>query len=60
MEKFILEINDFGRINKANVEINKINVVGGVNASGKSTASKLLYSFFVLFDIDNQTLCVSF
>ena len=45
MEKFILEINDFGRINKANVEINKINVVGGVNASGKSTASKLLYSF---------------
>lgn len=45
MEKFILEINDFGRINKANLEVNKINIVGGVNASGKSTASKLLYCF---------------
>lgn len=44
-EKFNLEINDFGRINHANIEINKINVVGGVNASGKSTASKLLYCF---------------
>lgn len=42
---FHLEINDFGRINNADIEINKINVVGGVNASGKSTASKLLYCF---------------
>lgn len=44
-KKYNLEINDFGRINHADIEINKINVVGGVNASGKSTASKLLYCF---------------
>ena len=44
-KKFNLEINDFGRINKADIEINKINVIGGVNSSGKSTASKLLYCF---------------
>ena len=45
MDNFTLEINDFGKINEASIEINKINVVGGVNASGKSTASKLLYCF---------------
>ena len=43
--KFNLEIKGFGLINKANIEINKINVVGGVNSSGKSTASKILYCF---------------
>ena len=54
MEKFILEINDFGRINKANVEINKINVVGGVNSSGKSTASKLLYCFLRAMSLNRK------
>ena len=43
--KLKLEIDGFGLINKSHIEINKINVVGGVNASGKSTASKLLYCF---------------
>ena len=45
MAKFNLEIEGFGLINEANIEINKINIVGGVNASGKSTASKLLYCY---------------
>lgn len=45
MEQLVMEINDFKSINKANIEINKINVVGGVNGSGKSTASKIFYSF---------------
>lgn len=40
-----LEINDFGIINHANIEINKITIVGGVNDSGKSTACRLLYCF---------------
>ena len=40
-----LEIKDFRLINEANIEINKINVVGGVNGSGKSTLSKFLYAF---------------
>lgn len=38
-----LEIKNFGLINEANIELNKINVIGGINSSGKSTASKLLY-----------------
>ena len=44
-EKLHLEIKRFGKILYANIEINKINVIGGVNSSGKSTASKLLYCF---------------
>ena len=51
-DNFNLEINDFGIINEANIEINKINVVGGVNASGKSTASKLLYCFLKANSVD--------
>ncbi|MCL2114987.1 MAG: AAA family ATPase [Methanobrevibacter sp.] len=42
--KFTLEINNFAHINKANIDIGKINVVTGENASGKSSISKLLYS----------------
>ena len=45
MNKLNLQIRDFGLIGEADIEINKINVVGGANASGKSTASKLLYCF---------------
>lgn len=39
------EIKDFGNINQANIKLNKITIVGGVNDSGKSTACKLLYCF---------------
>lgn len=45
MDKLVMEIDDYKSINKAKIEINKINVVGGVNGSGKSTVSKILYSF---------------
>lgn len=51
-DKFNLEINDFGIINEANIEINKINVVGGVNSSGKSTASKILYCLLKANSVD--------
>ena len=37
-------ISDFGPISEADIEIAKINVIGGQNSTGKSTASKLLYS----------------
>lgn len=43
--KLTLKINDVGVINEADIEINKINVVGGVNSSGKTTASKILYCY---------------
>ena len=41
----ILEITNVGPISKAKIDIGKINVVGGKNSTGKSTSSKLLYSF---------------
>lgn len=44
-DKLNLVVNGFGSINQASLEINKINVIGGVNSSGKSTVSKLLYCF---------------
>ena len=41
----ILEISNVGPIFNAKIDIGKINVVGGKNSTGKSTSSKLLYSF---------------
>lgn len=45
MNNLNLEIKDFGVINHANIELNKITIVGGVNDSGKSTVCRLLYCF---------------
>lgn len=45
MDKLVMEINDFNSIHEAKIEINKINVVGGVNGSGKSTVSRIFYAF---------------
>ena len=40
----LLEIENLGLINKANLEIGKINVIVGKNSTGKSTSSKFLFS----------------
>lgn len=40
-----LKLNNIGPINQADIDISKINVVGGVNSSGKSLISKILYSY---------------
>lgn len=38
-----MEIKNFGPINKADLEIKKINVIVGTNSTGKSTSSKFLF-----------------
>lgn len=40
-----LSLKDFGPIDTANIDIGKITVIGGENATGKSTTSKILYCF---------------
>ena len=40
----LLEIENLGLINKAKLEIGKINVIVGKNSTGKSTSSKFLFS----------------
>ena len=50
-----LKINNVRSINKADINISKINVVGGVNSSGKTTVSKLLYCF-LKSQIDDESL----
>ena len=51
-----LELRDVGPIFDANIDINRINVVGGQNATGKSTASKLLYCFLKANSSDREKL----
>lgn len=41
----LIELDNFGIIDSAKIEMNQINIIGGVNSSGKSTCSKVLYSF---------------
>lgn len=43
MNKITININDFRAISDASIDIEEITVVTGVNASGKSTISRLLY-----------------
>ena len=40
-----IKLNNIGPINQADLSIAKINVVGGVNSSGKSMVSKILYCY---------------
>lgn len=39
-----IKLNNFGPIANADIDIGKINIVGGHNSTGKSTCSKILYS----------------
>lgn len=50
-----LKITDYGAIESADVNIKRINLVGGINNSGKSTASKLLYCY-LKSKLSNQPL----
>lgn len=44
-KKLILEVENFNPIKHAHMDIRKINIIGGINASGKSTLSKFLFCF---------------
>ena len=54
-----LEINNFGPISHADIHINKLNIVGGKNSTGKSTVSKLLYCFLRANSFDRQKLIMN-
>ncbi|SDA68669.1 AAA domain-containing protein, putative AbiEii toxin, Type IV TA system [Methanobrevibacter millerae] len=45
MSDLNINIHCFGPINHANIELKKLNVIAGINGSGKTTSSKLLYCF---------------
>ena len=55
-DNFILTVNNFGPIESAKIDLAKINVVGGKNSTGKSTASKLLYCFLKANASDRQEI----
>lgn len=55
-DNFILTVNNFGPIDSAKIDLAKINVVGGKNSTGKSTASKLLYCFLKANAADRQEI----
>ncbi|MFS9152469.1 AAA family ATPase [Streptococcus infantis] len=44
-----LILNNIGKITKADIEINGLTVIAGVNGTGKSTVSKSLYAMFRSF-----------
>lgn len=50
------EIEGFGPINYASIEVNQINILGGINSSGKTTSSKLLYSFLTSISQEGNQL----
>lgn len=57
VSKSFLKIKSMGPINEANIGIEKINVIGGVNGSGKTTVAKIIYCFLkVLSDKKDQYL----
>lgn len=59
MEELQLKIENFGPINEADINLGKLNIVGGVNGSGKSTATKLLYGFLLAASPEGEKLYYS-
>lgn len=56
MKRMTLEIQNFGAINEAKIDINKINIIAGQNATGKTTSSKLLYCLLASVSSDGSYL----
>ena len=53
-----LKINDFGPVNDAEIDVGRITVIGGHNSTGKSTVSKLLFSFLKANSSKRQVLAI--
>lgn len=53
-ENFKLIINNFGPIKHADMDLSKINIITGPNASGKTTISKLIYCIVTSFSKDSE------
>lgn len=56
MKEMTLEIKNFGPINHAKLDIGKINIIAGQNASGKTTSSKLFYCLLASVSSDGEYL----
>lgn len=59
--EFKFKIKNFGPIDEANLNLNKLNVIGGVNASGKSFSARLLFCIITALSdegkrIDNESV----
>ena len=55
MSNFKFKINNVGSINHADMEIGRINVIGGKNCTGKSITSNLLYCFLRAISSENDS-----
>ena len=55
MSSFKFKINNVGSINEADMDIGRINVIGGKNCTGKSTTSNLLYCFLRAISSQNDS-----
>ena len=55
MSSFKFKINNVGSINEADMDIGRINVIGGKNCTGKSTTSNLLYCFLRAISSKNDS-----
>ena len=54
MDKIHLFVHDFRAVKQADISLNGITVVAGLNSCGKSTLSKLLYhTFYVSKHLDS-------
>ena len=55
MSNFKFKIRDMGSIREADMDIGRINVMGGKNCTGKSTTSNLLYCFLRAISSKNDS-----
>ena len=55
MSNFKFKINNVGSINHADMDIGRINVIGGKNCTGKSITSNLLYCFLRAISSENDS-----